>query len=160
MTDDHPDSAAFWAAIGAAPDDQLRRLVFADWLEENNHDGGPCVACDGHGLIDGYGRGAGEGVVCVQCRGFGEFIPDGRADLAAALRATADRVPVHYCGLVWTWWRSRSGACDIPADVYAVLQPARVVGATGGLSDYPTVTEAIRDLCRAWIVVHKQQVTA
>jgi uncharacterized protein (TIGR02996 family) len=32
----HPDEAAFLAAIAAAPDDALPRLVFADWLEERN----------------------------------------------------------------------------------------------------------------------------
>lgn len=32
--DRHPDEAAFLAAIAAAPDDSLPRLVFSDWLEE------------------------------------------------------------------------------------------------------------------------------
>lgn len=30
----HPDEQALWAAIRAAPDDDLPRLVYADWLDE------------------------------------------------------------------------------------------------------------------------------
>jgi uncharacterized protein (TIGR02996 family) len=36
MATPHPDEAAFLAAIAAAPDDALPRLVFSDWLEERN----------------------------------------------------------------------------------------------------------------------------
>ena len=34
--DRHPDEVAFLAAIAARPDDALPRLVFADFLEEND----------------------------------------------------------------------------------------------------------------------------
>ena len=34
---------AFWAAIAAAPDDDLPKLVFADWLDERGDSAGPCL---------------------------------------------------------------------------------------------------------------------
>lgn len=36
VPDRHPDEVAFLAAIAAAPDDVLPRLVFADWLEDRS----------------------------------------------------------------------------------------------------------------------------
>jgi uncharacterized protein (TIGR02996 family) len=35
--------AAFWAAIAAVPDDDLTKLVFADWLEERGDPRGACL---------------------------------------------------------------------------------------------------------------------
>src|SRR6188472_620905 len=35
--------AGFWDAIAEAPDDEVPRLIFADWLEENNDPRGPLL---------------------------------------------------------------------------------------------------------------------
>jgi uncharacterized protein (TIGR02996 family) len=37
------DEAAFWAAIRAAPEDALPKLVFADWLDERGDVRGACL---------------------------------------------------------------------------------------------------------------------
>src|ERR1700722_6836181 len=37
------EEAAFWSAIAEAPDDEVPRLVFADWLEERNDPRGPLL---------------------------------------------------------------------------------------------------------------------
>ena len=162
---------ALWAAIDAMPEDALRRLVLADWLDENDTPGGPCVACGGHGLVDENGNGCGEGVTCETCRGFGEFIPDGRADLARALRATCDRVPwknspghmiFQTPDAVYVWRQSNHDihladpnfvSCEIARHLNGHGTPKRHY--------YPTASAAIRDLCRAYIAVHcKSEVPA
>src|SRR5215203_7291502 len=43
MTGRAMDEAAFWAAIAAAPDDDLPKLVFADWLDERGDPRGACL---------------------------------------------------------------------------------------------------------------------
>ncbi len=37
MMQSEAEEAGFWNAIAEAPQDELPRLVFADWLEERNH---------------------------------------------------------------------------------------------------------------------------
>jgi uncharacterized protein (TIGR02996 family) len=144
---------ALWAAVGHSPGDALPRLVLADWLEENNHDGGPCVTCGGHGLIDANGVGSGEGTTCEPCLGFGEFIPDGRADLAAALRATAQFVPLVEDGTAcWFNGRNQDGsvhpASDVPSTLFAGF------GTPDSYIVHTTAEAALRDLCRAYIAAH------
>ena len=78
---------ALWASVGANPADSLPRLVLADWLEERAGPDRECQTCrpkhpgrvytgmDGMKWID-----------CPTCNGTGR-ISDGRAEMAAALRA-------------------------------------------------------------------------
>lgn len=90
MSEDATELAALWAAIDAMPEDALRRGVLADFLDERagvvacekckpQHAGRIYTGMDGMKWID-----------CTCDRG---FIPDGRADMARALRATAGMVP-------------------------------------------------------------------
>lgn len=90
MTDlsTHPDWLALVRAVCATPDDDLPRLVAADFLDENGHGeygefirvqchlarGGQCESCGGHGLIGEDGRGGVGGVCCADCRGFGSVL--------------------------------------------------------------------------------------
>ncbi len=163
---------ALWAAVGASPEDQLPRLVLADWLEERV------------GEVD-CGRGGGKGdwtshkgpgttggirfVECPTCNGTGR-VSNGYAEMGAALRATADRVPRKFNGPIWGWNRLHGMAEPenygslITQEVYAELEADRIPYARAGVDfwcDYLTATAAIRDLCRAWIAVNcKQEVPA
>ena len=110
-------------------------------------------------------------MTCETCRGFGEFIPDGRADLARALRATCDRVPwknspghmiFQTPDAVYVWRQSNHDihladpnfvSCEIARHLNGHGTPKRHY--------YPTASAAIRDLCRAYIAVHcKSEVPA
>lgn len=164
--------AAFWAAVGANPGDRLPRLVFADWLEENAGE----VGCSCHGGVvyahSPYREGqvpAGwdaDGMMLYgcrhhACRGTGR-VSDGRADLAAALRATADRVPYRFNDpRAWGWWcPDTASSGQIPSQVAEPV--GRLLTAWSGNSDhpewadYPTAEAAVRDLCRAWVEVHRR----
>lgn len=62
---DDPDAKVFWKAILAAPDEDLHRLVFADWLQEHGHEADavyirtavdfarrpPCLSCNQTGAV-------------------------------------------------------------------------------------------------------------
>ena len=158
---------ALWAAIDAMPEDALRRLVLADWLVENDTPGGPCVTCGGHGLIDESGNGCGDGITCQECRGFGEFTPDGRADMAMALRATCTRVPRRIGPefderpeASW-WWNSLDAPVSFNGESHVgrELFDSLPTGSPDALNPdiwkrYRTAAAAIRDLCRAWVAVH------
>ncbi len=169
-TTDPPEVAAFWAAIGARPDDQLRRLVFADWLEER---AGTvrCRECEGDGDVwddGGYKYAPRKAVTCHTCSGTG-YVSNGYADLAAALRATACKVPftsvpesgrragVRY----WSW------ICELTDDRPDTVTPSVFDSLTGEIvdgytnwRDYPTAEGAIRDLCAAWCKVNGKGVSA
>lgn len=78
MTANPEDEAAFLRAILDYPDDDLPRLVLADWLEERNRPGGfnPCpAACENGQVILSYWSDAGQRrekcEVCSTCRGRG-----------------------------------------------------------------------------------------
>jgi uncharacterized protein (TIGR02996 family) len=43
MTTSMSDEDGFWAAIAANPDDDLPKLVFADWLDERGDPRGQCL---------------------------------------------------------------------------------------------------------------------
>lgn len=151
--------AAFWKAIGEFPADGLRRLVFADWLEERDEPGGVCQRCDGHGLLGDDGSGSSEGVTCESCRGFGEWVSNGYAATAAGLRATADRVPhKDYAGL-WAWFTGINMFTDHPESDIERDVFDRLTSQDGDNNemqfwlDYPTAEAAIRDLVRAWVEV-------
>jgi uncharacterized protein (TIGR02996 family) len=149
MTDDKPltEEDALWAEIGSRPDDSLPRLVLADWYDEN----AGTVKCEECKPPHNFWP------ACPQCHGW-RFTPDGRADLAAALRSTADRVPL--CdddgGGGWMWFSEATNGnhrihpeSDLPHDVVDRLLAGERLGYSGRL--YDTAADAIRDLCRAWI---------
>lgn len=145
---DPPEVAAFWKAIGARPDDQLPRLVFADWLDER----AGTVECPEPGCgnpaigWNGFHR-------CRRCSGTG-YVGNGYAELAAALLAMADRVPkVMASGSRWYFYGHNDN--DVLArDFHAIPTTVREK-----LSDWPgdkkfgfaTAESAVRDLCRAWV---------
>jgi uncharacterized protein (TIGR02996 family) len=54
------DDAAFWRAILAAPDDDLPRLVYADWLDDHGDPAGDILR-DRAPLVLNYEAGAGDG---------------------------------------------------------------------------------------------------
>lgn len=79
--------AAFRHAICTDPADDTARLVFADWLQENNDDGELCDSCPTYGatgwLIPPEER------KCVHCEGSGwKRVPNGNTNLAAYIRAS------------------------------------------------------------------------
>jgi uncharacterized protein (TIGR02996 family) len=63
------DRAAFMAAIIAAPDDDLPRLVFADWLDERAKPRVTCSACRGNGIDppEEWRAPSGARLKCVAC---------------------------------------------------------------------------------------------
>lgn len=166
------EERAFWSAIGSAPEDQLPRLVFADWLEER---AGvvECLECEGLGWGHGFARSIGvrATLACPVCTtdgvkdGTGR-VPDGRADLALALRATADRVPLGTLtrdGSLWGWYGG-SAACEFhpPSNLDRRLFDRLTrnkpdwdtTGPRGNFRVYDSPEAALRDLCRAWCVAH------
>lgn len=79
------DKEALLAAVVADLDNDLPRLVFADWLDE--HAGtSPCVSCKGKGEVPSYtgmyqhGRDT-----CTSCKGEG-LVSDGNAEWAELIR--------------------------------------------------------------------------
>ena len=162
MTTTEPTTEeAFWVAIGAASEDQLPRLVFADWLEERAKVV-ECKRCDGYGqnVSDGRTRAL---VPCDTCQGTG-YIPDRNGRMAAALRATVDRVPLGNGGTAMSppfgWYGGYAGGIhpesDLPRPVFS-----RLIGDSGGMENfrmYPTAAAAIRDLCEAWCKVNYGEV--
>jgi uncharacterized protein (TIGR02996 family) len=112
---------AFWKSIGEVPEDQLRRLVFADWCQEN-----------------------------------------GRDDLAVALRAACDRVPLLHPHARWSWTLLVRGVHGQPHSVRRVV----FVHLTGMVPsdwpswrDYGSPVAAIRDLCRAYTLAMQGEPT-
>ena len=98
---------------------------------------------------------------CDTCDGE-NFIPDGRADLAAALRATADRAPwppesgkkgQHlWVNDYWmTGWDRIPNTARLDRVLFAKLQRHKRLNTVA----IPTAEVAIRDLCRAWVAVHR-----
>ena len=43
MLPSEAEEAGFWSAIAEAPQDEVPRLIFADWLEERNDPRGPLL---------------------------------------------------------------------------------------------------------------------
>jgi len=177
---------ALWAAIGAMPEDALRRLVLADWYDERagvvrcERCKGcvrvPCPSCiHWKGRVPKVCSCAGDRwVLCPTCNGTGT-IPDGRADLAMALRATATYIP-HAIGSGdserW-WYDRRNYDDDIPADEVPDHLPGDLFDAIQTDCEYidsdmciafkrfPTASAAIMALGRAWVAVHcKSEVAA
>ncbi len=171
---------ALWAAVGTNPEDQLPRLVLADWYEERVGEV-DCGRCDGQGKFR-----SGEWLVywteCPTCSGAGR-VSNGNAEMGAALRATADRVPWTKVFKLWFgWWCRRSFHDDrydgtahlverslmvemsdspLRCDGDSTVRFDRRDGASGGVILFPSATDAIRDLCRAWVAVNcKQEVPA
>lgn len=77
--------SAFLRAICEDPGDNLRRLVYADWLEEN----ATTVDCPSRNGKGGYGGfdGEDECVQCLDCDGSGE-VPDGNKARAEFIRVS------------------------------------------------------------------------
>lgn len=149
------DHDAFWAAIGAAPDDKLPRLVFADFLEDR---AGmvDCERCGPPRMFPPYQW------VCPTCDGTGRT-SNGHAETAAALRATAKYVPLQDLpdgSFTWfrKWgWNELHGIhpeSNLPPDLYAKLTGYDVMGTC---RSYPTAADAIRDLCRAYVASRSKQ---
>lgn len=74
-----PDHFPLLAAVRAAPGDNLPRLVYADWLDEQSREM-PCSRCKGVGV--GPGVGIADAVRCTACSGTGRV-----GDEVNALRA-------------------------------------------------------------------------
>jgi hypothetical protein len=162
MTTTEPTTEeAFWADIGSKPADALPRLVFADWLEERA--GFVCWRCKGKKEVAvqwGHHTDDSIDMKCSMCDGTGRGEePDGLADTAAALRATAAYWPMSD-GESWWWYRGnadgRSEQGVLPDDLYDSL--------SGGGSRwssrssnwlFPTALTAVRDLCAAWVKMNK-----
>lgn len=169
------DEDAFWMAIGTNPADGLPRLVFADWLEESVGTV-VCPKCVDGWLVsrtrvpemgqDEYGESHSR---CHHCSATGR-VSDGRAELAAALRATADRVPRMFPQDGSCSWAIRSKGkgfheetCLVNDEVCEHMVPAIPPWNphyTGYWWDYPTAEAAIRDLCRSWVKFHHPEVAA
>lgn len=163
-TTETPTEAAFWAAIDERPDDQLRRLVFADWLDEQAGTV-ECGRCGGEGkrtLASDFRvtvgnviyQGTGFSVNCPACSGTGR-VSNGRAELAMALRATVDRVPAKLIsgGAAWALEDMHRKHYTVSRSVWMELR-GDVIDPNVTWNDYPTAADAIRDLCRAWHAVH------
>jgi uncharacterized protein (TIGR02996 family) len=164
------DEECFWACIGQMPEDKLRRLVFADWLDERAGEVG-CERCDGDGLYwDGKGmwHGAHEMYRCKPCSGTGR-VSNGFAETAAALRATKDYVPyqIHTGWGEWWWYDRRNYDDDIPADHVPDHLPGDLFDAIPVVCEYidsdgqlafkrfDDAAEAVRLMCRAWCQVNR-----
>ena len=100
---------------------------------------------------------------CPTCQGTG-YIPDRNGRMAAALRATVDRVPLGNGGTAMSppfgWYGGYAGGIhpesDLPRPVFS-----RLIGDSGGMENfrmYPTAAAAIRDLCEAWCKVNYGEV--
>lgn len=169
MTD--PTETALWASIEAAPEDGLRRCVLADYLEERAAESGGVVKCGcDDGAIDTGGFtpwGDPISVMCGMCDGTGR-VSDGRAEMAAALRATVNYFP-HVIGVgpteLW-WYDRRNYDDDIPADHVPDHLPGELFDAIQAGCEYidsdgqiafkrfDTAADAIKALCRAYLAVH------
>ena len=110
---------AFWASIDEMPDDSLRRLVFADWMDEQ-----------------------------------------GQPEVAAALRATADRVPKKG-KYGWQWRLDSEGKLRspwrVPKEVFDAFFLLGHVYRSRGRSRWfirPTAGSAVFVLIRAWVRVN------
>ena len=85
------DELAFLAAIRAAPEDDVPRLVYADWLEEHQTD--ECSRCAGRGAVGwDYVNGVGRPPkvhLCPECSGSGR-VPNRYAERAAFIRVQCE----------------------------------------------------------------------
>lgn len=154
-----PTETAFWSSINERPDDGLRRLVFADWLDEQAGTV-ECGRCAPPRALPPYHW------TCPTCSGTGR-VSDGRAELARALRATVDRVPKHIPdhgdyepGYYWNCLKT-----PVIKDNQISRVEKREFAKLTGTPDpvypeywtyYPAAADAIRDLCRAWIATHPE----
>lgn len=146
---------ALWQAIGAAPEDQLPRLVAADWYDER---AGMvyCPLCKGD---EQFGR------PCKVCKATGRT-SNGHAETAAALRATVGWLPNQYADedpVAWYWFGLLDKTDEvedfhddpgcrhfIPRTVALCLSREWKIN-SNGWPVYPTAADAIRDLCRAYV---------
>lgn len=158
-TEPTTEGDALWASIGEMPECQLRRGVAADWFEERSGTV-ECPNCAPPRAFPPYAW------KCPTCKGE-QYIPDRNGRLAAALRATADRVP-RLIGhefderLTEDWWWNAI-VHTISFNESSKLTVAVFHHLTGMVPDspiqapiwryYPTAAAAIRDLCEAYIKV-------
>ena len=176
-TEPTTEEAALWASIGEMPECQLRRGVAADWFEERSGKV-ECPKCNGTGKVplgycDAFMYSCDElgdsncghkrrPVYCPACREGRGYTPDRNGRLAAALRATADRVPrrtsVNFASKFW--WNCLDGPLNYNVDshlsetVFMALKYGKPKSASlNWWEDYPTAADAIRDLCEAYIKV-------
>lgn len=161
------EEEALWRAIGANPQDDGLRKIVADWYEER--DGRVrCPQCGGAKVLEFPGGGRWTSgnpyvVPCEPCHATG-VVSNGYADLAAALRATADLWP-----LLWNSRRLRAervylftrapdwgeAGCEfLSSPVFDALTGASIHGEKW--RNYPTAADAVRDLCRAWLKANRE----
>lgn len=172
---------ALWQAVGANPTDQLPRLALADYLDEQHGESGGVVRCGKCGGCGGMKQMSADthwmpsfeyfdGTPCPACSGTG-YVPDGRADTAAALRATCDRVPwMNYVGHMifgtpdgaWVWRQSnyQEHLADPNFITCELARHCTAVGHYPPRRYYHTAIDAIRDLCAAWVQVNRKGVPA
>ncbi len=82
------DQSALLAAILAYPEDDTPRLVFADWLDENEASV-TCEACGGSGDDGGHAWDRGMVGVCNRCNGSG-FVSNGYAAKSEFIRVQCE----------------------------------------------------------------------
>lgn len=141
-TEPTTEGDALWASIGEMPECQLRRGVAADWFEERSGTV-ECPNCAPPRAFPPYAW------KCPTCKGE-QYIPDRNGRLAAALRATADRVPFLSVGDLWCF----SGHAEpVEPDELAWGVRMAMSDARRGVVGFPTAAAAIRDLCEAWCKV-------
>ncbi len=109
------DYASFFAAVRATPGDDLTRLVFADWLEENDKDE-VCGRCHGRTIDpdETWSVKSGALLKCKACRGSGRNVNHYR-QRAAMIRAGCQLAADHRRRLT-----EGKGAAQ-PAEVTAAL---------------------------------------
>ena len=153
-TEPTTEEDSLWASIGEMPECQLRRGVAADWFEDRAGKV-ECTRCGPPRAFPPYAW------KCSTCQGAG-YVPDRNGRLAAALRATADRVPrrtsVNFASKFW--WNCLDGPLNYNVDshlsetVFMALKYGKPKSASlNWWEDYPTAADAIRDLCEAYIKV-------
>jgi hypothetical protein len=154
MPYEHPELEALWKAVGEMPECGLRRGVLADWLEERDGEV-ECEKCAhllphmAYSIFDDD---------CPHCDGTGR-VSNGYAATAAGLRETEDQTPGHgHYGAVefnmWSWCVGDKTyrAMELEHELFDAL--------TGDKKGwlwwrwYPTAEAAIRDIVRAWCIVH------
>lgn len=148
---------ALWQAIGAAPEDQLPRLVAADWYDER----AGMVDCEWSGYD-------GDHTECNHCDGTGR-VSNGHAETAAALRATVEKFPdIVGDRYPFVWWTPPGVGVTAHIieddDIFDLLTPDAdttdyhgTPGQVDSHKHYPTAADAIRDLCRAWAASRSKQ---
>jgi uncharacterized protein (TIGR02996 family) len=123
---ENPDWLALVAGIIEHPDDDLRRLIVADWLEERASVV-VCPACEGDAVVDTDATTGDPIAWCTACLGFDGWVSDGLAERAEFIRLQVELAALRAgcgCGMCVTLrggGQSHSGPCAV--DLQRVEQP-------------------------------------